>query len=166
MAHLDTEFQKQSVPGLKSLLADQFQGKQVYGTECSVCHTRSERESEFMEIEVNLPKNSKLEDRIAALLESEELSGDNQYLCSKCDELRDAKRYTEFRQFPPVLHVSLLRFVFDMNTLERKKGTDSQVKIHQADLVLTMVIMSPKYMMSCQSLGISLTMKLLPRSHR
>lgn len=55
MAHLDTEFQKQSVPGLKSLLADQFQGKQVYGTECAACHTRSERESEFMEIEVNLP---------------------------------------------------------------------------------------------------------------
>ena len=55
MAHLDTEFQKQSDPGLKSLLADQFQGTQVYGTECAVCHTKSERESEFMEIEVNLP---------------------------------------------------------------------------------------------------------------
>ena len=44
------------------------------------------------------------------------------YLCSKCDELCDAKRYTEFRELPPVLHISLLRFVFDMNTLERKKS--------------------------------------------
>ncbi|CAL1704590.1 unnamed protein product [Somion occarium] len=122
MAHLDSEFQKQTLPGLKSLLADQFQGKQVYGTECSVCHTRSERDSEFLEIEVNLPNNSKLEDRIAALLTPEELSGDNKYLCSVCDELRDAKRYTEFRQLPPVLHVSLLRFVFDLSSLERKKS--------------------------------------------
>lgn len=46
----------------------------------------------------------------------------HRYLCSRCDELRDAKRYTEFRQLPPVLHISLLRFVFDMNTLERKKS--------------------------------------------
>lgn len=60
MAHLDTEFQKQSNPVLKSLLADQFQGKQVYGTECATCHTKSERDSEFMEIEVNLPVSNTL----------------------------------------------------------------------------------------------------------
>lgn len=32
----------------------QFQGKQAYGTICSSCQTRSERENEFLEIEVNI----------------------------------------------------------------------------------------------------------------
>ncbi|KAI0079874.1 cysteine proteinase [Panus rudis PR-1116 ss-1] len=125
MAHLETEFQKQTIPGLKSLMADQFQGKQVYGTLCSRCQTRSERESDFLEIEVNLLNNSKLEDRLEALLEPEELSGDNKYHCSVCDSLQDAQRYTEFRTLPPVLHVSLLRFVFDLSTMERKKSKHS-----------------------------------------
>jgi ubiquitin C-terminal hydrolase len=35
--------------------------------------------------------------------------------------MQDATRYTELRRLPPVLHISLLRFVFDMSTLERKK---------------------------------------------
>ncbi|TCD68915.1 hypothetical protein EIP91_009466 [Steccherinum ochraceum] len=126
MAHLDTEFQKQTVPGLKSLLADQFQGKQVYGTLCSSCKTKSERDSEFLEIEVNIDKNNaKLEDRLNALLQPEDLSGDNKYFCSVCDGLKDAKRYTEFRELPPVLHVSLLRFVFDLQTMERKKSKNT-----------------------------------------
>lgn len=71
MAHLDSEFQKQLDPTLKSLVADQvrtaltwlyaymltssqFQGKQVYTTVCSKCHIRSERESEFLELELTL----------------------------------------------------------------------------------------------------------------
>lgn len=44
------------------------------------------------------------------------------YLCSKCNSLQKAKRYTELRELPPVLHFSLLRFVYDLNTMERKKS--------------------------------------------
>ncbi|KAH9951255.1 cysteine proteinase [Amylocystis lapponica] len=121
MAHLDTEFQKQSSPVLKSLVADQFQGKQVYGTICEKCHNRSERASDFLEVEVNLENNSTLEERIAAVLQPETLSGDNQYSCPRCESLQDARRYTELRQLPPVLHFSLLRFVYDVSSMERRK---------------------------------------------
>lgn len=122
MAHLDSEFQKQSDRHLKSLVADEFQGKQVYSTVCSKCRTRSERESEFLELELTLANNAKLEERLAASLAVEELKGDNQYLCSTCESLQDAKRYTELRELPPVLHFSLLRFVYDISTMERKKS--------------------------------------------
>ena len=44
------------------------------------------------------------------------------YLCSHCEELQDAKRYTELRELPPVLHFSLLRFVYDLSSMERKKS--------------------------------------------
>lgn len=36
------------------LMPAQFQGKQVYNTVCQNCQRRSERDSDFLEIEVNL----------------------------------------------------------------------------------------------------------------
>ncbi|KAJ7709699.1 hypothetical protein B0H17DRAFT_999051 [Mycena rosella] len=122
MSHLDTEFKKQSNPALKSLITDQFQGKQVYGTICSNCHAVSARDTDFLEIEINFKNNAKLEDSIANLLQEEKLSGDNQYLCSTCESLQDATRYTELASLPPVLHFSLLRFVYDLSTMERRKS--------------------------------------------
>ncbi|GLB34824.1 putative cysteine proteinase [Lyophyllum shimeji] len=122
MSHLDAEFKKQANPKVKSLVTDQFEGKQVYNTICNRCQYRSERVSDFLEIEISLKNNSKLEDRIAAVLQPETLSGDNQYLCSQCESLQDATRYTELKELPPVLHFSLLRFVYDVSTMERKKS--------------------------------------------
>ncbi|KAF7338128.1 hypothetical protein MVEN_02037600 [Mycena venus] len=122
MSHLDAEFKKQSNPALQSLITDQFQGKQVYGTICSNCRSVSARDTDFLEVEINFKNNAKLEDSIADLLQEETLSGDNQYLCSTCDSLQDATRYTELASLPPVLHFSLLRFVYDLSTMERRKS--------------------------------------------
>ncbi|THH17534.1 hypothetical protein EW146_g3292 [Bondarzewia mesenterica] len=144
MSHLDTEFQKQSDPALKNLLSNQvrihfpgspssaciqlgcfdfqFQGIQVYTTLCQACGNRSERESDFLEIEVNLENNATLESRIEAVLQPEILSGDNKYHCPRCETLEDATRQVILRKLPPILHFSLLRFVFDISTLERKKS--------------------------------------------
>ncbi|TBU50715.1 cysteine proteinase [Dichomitus squalens] len=122
MAHLDTEFKKQQSPDLRSLIPDQFQGRLVYNTVCQHCHRRSGRDSDFLEIEVNLENNATLEERLTALLEPETLSGDNKYFCQQCDNLQDAKRFTELHDLPPVLHFSLLRFVYDFASMERKKS--------------------------------------------
>ncbi|KDQ17979.1 hypothetical protein BOTBODRAFT_104384 [Botryobasidium botryosum FD-172 SS1] len=125
MSYLASEFEKQSAPSHKSLISDQFEGKMVYGTMCRTCKNRSERDSDFFELEINLENNCKLEDRIEAMLQTESLTGDNKYFCSKCDSLQNATRYTELRNLPPVLHFSLLRFVFDLATLTRKKSKES-----------------------------------------
>lgn len=53
MSHLDTEFKKQTSPRLRALVEDRFQGKQVYGTRCDTCEYQSERETDFLEVEVN-----------------------------------------------------------------------------------------------------------------
>ncbi|KAI0064483.1 cysteine proteinase [Artomyces pyxidatus] len=122
MSHLDTEFQKQTDPVLKHLLSDQFQGKQAYTTTCLKCGNCSENESDFLEIEVNLENNASLESRIRAVVAPETLSGDNKYRCPRCDSLEDATRQLVLRTLPPVLHFSLLRFVFDVSSMERKKS--------------------------------------------
>lgn len=122
MSHLDIEFRKQSASSLKTLISTQFQGQLVYGTICSNCASKSERSNSFLELEINIENNSRLEDRIAALLQDEKLTGDNRYHCSHCQSLQDATRYTELRALPPVLHFSLLRFVYDFASMERKKS--------------------------------------------
>jgi len=122
MSLLDHEFQKQTIPSLKSLVSGQFQGQLIYGTRCCHCKKSSERATDFLELEVNIQNNVRLEARIAALLQDEKLTGDNKYSCSNCLSLHDAIRYTELRRLPPVLHFSLLRFVYDFSSMERKKS--------------------------------------------
>ncbi|GJJ12668.1 hypothetical protein Clacol_006912 [Clathrus columnatus] len=122
MNHLATEFEKQAVPSLKTLISDQV-GQQSYGTMCKKCKHKSEHDSNFLELEVGLEANgNRLEECIEVLLQSEELTDDNKYYCANCDSLQDAIRYTKLRRLPPVLHFSVLRFVFDVSTLERKKS--------------------------------------------
>lgn len=65
---------------------------------------------------------SSLIDRLQKLLEAETLDGDNQYHCSRCDKLRDAQRSVQIDSVPPTLNFSLLRFVFDPKTFDRKKS--------------------------------------------
>ena len=74
----------------------QFQGELVYGTLCHNCRSKSERTSDFLELEINIEvivlsffiqvigltsseNNTRLEDRIAALLQNEKLTGDNKW---------------------------------------------------------------------------------------
>lgn len=46
----------------------------------------------------------------------------HRYFCSKCEELVDAARFAAYNTFPPVLHFSILRFVYDLSSMERKKS--------------------------------------------
>ncbi|KAI6132145.1 hypothetical protein EDD16DRAFT_1891250 [Pisolithus croceorrhizus] len=117
MSHLDIEFRKQSAPSLKTLISTQvslFTGPYV-----ATCESRSERSNSFLELEINIENNSRLEDRIAALLQDEKLTGDNRFTLLI---LHSDKSTDELRALPPVLHFSLLRFVYDFASMERKKS--------------------------------------------
>ncbi|GAA5951936.1 hypothetical protein JCM8115_005283 [Rhodotorula mucilaginosa] len=130
---LDHEFKKQAKraeseggdAGVGKLVEDLFEGQITYGTRCSACGTESERSSSFLEVEISLAKTCKLEARLAHSLEPEKLEGDNQYFCETCDKKRDAERYQKLTSLPPVLHFSILRFVFDYDTLERRKSQNA-----------------------------------------
>ncbi|GAA5896486.1 hypothetical protein JCM5296_000680 [Sporobolomyces johnsonii] len=127
---LDREFKKHSLKRggeggdsrVGKLIEEQFEGKMTYGTRCKTCRQPSERSSTFLELEINLVKDCKLEDRIKHSLKDEELSGDNQYHCERCDAKHDAVRYSKLEELPPVLHFSLLRFVFSMKDFTRAKS--------------------------------------------
>ncbi|GAA5989261.1 hypothetical protein JCM10908_001230 [Rhodotorula pacifica] len=127
---LDHEFKKQAKraeaeggdTSVGKLVEDLFEGQITYGTRCSACGNESERSSTFLELEISLAKSCKLEARLAQSLETEVLGGDNQYFCETCDKKRDAERYQKLTSLPPVLHFSILRFIFDYEKLERRKS--------------------------------------------
>ncbi|KAK4053048.1 hypothetical protein OIV83_001783 [Microbotryomycetes sp. JL201] len=149
MSLLDFEFKKQGANATEDdvaakrvgqLMAEQFEGSITYGTRCGACNNCSETTSTFLELEISLKNRSALEDRIQASLGDETLAGDNQYaiplflrldlftilpfryFCEQCNGKRDAVRYTRLDAVPPVLHFSLLRFVFSMKDLTRQKS--------------------------------------------
>lgn len=72
-----------------------------------------------------MKEGTSLEDRLAHSLSDERLEGDNQYFCQSCGTKRDATRSAEITNLPPILHFSLLRFVFDPKTYERRKSRAS-----------------------------------------
>lgn len=54
----------------------------------------------------------------------ENLDGNNQYRCEKCDnQYRDAEKYCQLKHLPPILTFSLLRFTYDLSTFQRIKET-------------------------------------------
>lgn len=111
----------------------------TYGTQCYGCESVSEHTYPFYELEIHLKPNCILEDCIASLLSEERLEGANQcvliqtegfimltgipirYNCEHCHGLRDAKRFNRIKSLPPVLHFSLMRFVYDFDMEERRK---------------------------------------------
>lgn len=54
-----------------------------------------------------------MEESLLQFLQEEELSGSNQYHCSRCSKLSDASRKVLLHALPPHLIVQLKRFVFD-----------------------------------------------------
>ena len=57
----------------------------------------------------------------AQYLSEERLDGDNQYQCDFCGHRTDATRRVRLHSLPPYLCFQLKRFVFDMQSFERKK---------------------------------------------
>ncbi|KAG8814339.1 hypothetical protein FRC17_001193 [Serendipita sp. 399] len=112
LSHLDTEFKKQEAPFLRTLITNQFEGTSVYGTRCHTCGYKSEHETKFTELEISLTK-SRLEDALAESLQAEVLSGDNKWVH------RLIPGNTTFRL---VLHFSVQRFIFDFESMSRKKS--------------------------------------------
>ncbi|CAE6490373.1 unnamed protein product [Rhizoctonia solani] len=134
MSHLDNEFKKQENTSVHSLVTDQFEGRQVYGTRCATCQNASEHQSTLLEVEISLTSDCKLEDRLKANLEDEKLDGDNRYDCSTCGSKQDAFRYLRLTHLPPVLHFSVLRFVFDSKDFSRKKSKHAITFPHAIDM--------------------------------
>ncbi|WWC89000.1 uncharacterized protein L201_003917 [Kwoniella dendrophila CBS 6074] len=121
MSVLASEFAKHPDDTMKTFLRDQFEGEMEYITRCP-CGYASRTKNTFLELELNFKDKSTLEECITDLQATEILEGDNRYHCPACMKRQEATREQVPLKYPPVLHMALMRFVFDHKTLSRKKS--------------------------------------------
>ena len=115
------------------LLPHLFQGQLKYEVTCSTCHSVSARTEDFMDLTLPIvrPKGQTTllaDTDVMTCLEAyqtpEQLQGDNQYHCAKCNAKRDATRTVVFDKLPPVLNLLLCRYVYDRVKYTKTKLSD------------------------------------------
>lgn len=106
----------------ENALSRLFVGKMKSFIKCVNVDYESAREEEFWDIQLNVKGMKNLRESFADYVQVEMLDGDNKYFAEGYG-LQDAKKGVIFQDFPPVLHLQLKRFEYDM---ER----DAMVKIN------------------------------------
>lgn len=99
-----------------------FRGKLKNVLKCTQVNYESVREEFFYDLQLTIKGYKDLKESFERYVAAEMLCGDNQY---RTDDFgfQDAKKFVTFEHFPPVLHVHLERYAFDMMA-------EATVKIH------------------------------------
>ncbi|XP_025414514.1 ubiquitin carboxyl-terminal hydrolase 48-like isoform X2 [Sipha flava] len=118
---LENKFSTQSDASVRDMVKDNFLGEYKYVTTCLKCKTKSTRPSTFYELDLNIKGHKTLNDSLQEFLKEEHLTGDDKYYCDHCDSKQDAVRKICLITLPPVLNIQLMRFVYDRQTMQKKK---------------------------------------------
>ncbi|ODV96109.1 hypothetical protein PACTADRAFT_49515 [Pachysolen tannophilus NRRL Y-2460] len=145
-------FTQHDVQELNRILMDRLENK-MKGTEIEGCLTgifvgrmksfircinvdyESSRIEDFWDIQLNVKGMKDLKESFKNYIESETLTGENQYDASGYG-LQDAEKGVVFENFPPVLHLQLKRFEYDFNY-------DTLVKINDRHEFLDSIDLKP-----------------------
>jgi len=110
-------------PTAKSkLIEEHFRG--ILTTQCigkGSCSHRSERDEPFLTLPIEIKNKKSIYDSLDALVTGETLEGDNAYACDFCAAKVTARRRLCIRSLPNFLVLTLRRFDFDMDTMNRVK---------------------------------------------
>ncbi|CAD8148479.1 unnamed protein product [Paramecium pentaurelia] len=90
-----------------------FQGQQLTQIECLNCHTISQREEMYCDLSLDLFPNYSLNTCLQQMSKEEQLNGQNQFFCDKCQSKQDAIKRLLLNTLPNVLVIHLKRFKYD-----------------------------------------------------
>ncbi|OJJ48937.1 hypothetical protein ASPZODRAFT_129272 [Penicilliopsis zonata CBS 506.65] len=108
-------------------LPELFVGKTKTYISCINVDYESSRIEEFWDIQLNVRGNKTLDDSFKDYIQVETLEGENKYDAGQPFGLQDAKKGEIFESFPPVLHLHLKRFEYDINRDAMMKLNDRHV---------------------------------------
>ncbi|GAA5890945.1 hypothetical protein JCM8208_003103 [Rhodotorula glutinis] len=100
-----------------------FCGKMKSYIKCIDIDFESARSEEFYDIQLNVKNLRNLEESFKDYIMVETLEGENRYNAEGFG-LQDAKKGVIFEEFPPVLHLQLKRFEYDMHRDQNVKIND------------------------------------------
>jgi ubiquitin carboxyl-terminal hydrolase 7 len=101
-----------------------FVGKSKTYISCINVPFESSRIEDFWDIQLNVRGNKTLHDSFMDYIQVETLEGDNKYDAGEPYKLQDAKKGVIFESFPPVLHLQLKRFEYDVSKDAMMKVND------------------------------------------
>ena len=105
-------------------LANLFVGKSKTYISCINVDFESSRIEDYWDIQLNVRGNKTLHDSFMDYIQEETLDGENKYDAGEPYKLQDAKKGVIFESFPPVLHLQLKRFEYDINRDAMMKVND------------------------------------------
>ncbi|CEM32577.1 unnamed protein product [Vitrella brassicaformis CCMP3155] len=107
-----------------------YQGELIDYVRCKECKYVSKHSDKFLDISLNVRSefeqifNDSLEKALDNFLHPENLEGDNQYNCEKCNKKVDATKGLLIGKCPCYLTLQLKRFDLDYTTFQRRKIID------------------------------------------
>jgi ubiquitin carboxyl-terminal hydrolase 7 len=105
-------------------LPDLFVGKTKTYISCINVDYESSRIEEFWDIQLNVRGNRNLHESFMDYIQVETLEGENKYDAGEPYKLQDAKKGVIFESFPPILHLQLKRFEYDIHRDAMMKVND------------------------------------------
>ncbi|KAL2863310.1 ubiquitin-specific protease UBP15 [Aspergillus lucknowensis] len=96
-------------------LTELFVGKTKTYISCINVDYESSRVEDFWDIQLSVRGNKNLDDCFKDYIRAETLEGENKYDAGAPYGLQDAKKGMIFESFPPVLHLHLMRFMYDLH---------------------------------------------------
>lgn len=120
----------------KSLIVDIFQGQLRSQLQCLSCGHVNVRFEPFMYLSLPISAECQsITDCLNLYLSEEQLTGENQWYCSKCKTHRDATKKTNLWVLPPILIVHLKRFRFnDYGQIGSKNSASIEYPVQDWDL--------------------------------
>ena len=121
MEQLEIVFKKSSVLSVRDFIPKHFCGTLKYTVTCDVCKNESTRLESFYELRLQIETGHNIESCIRDYFRSEYFRDGNKYMCDVCKTKQNAVRRTNIVTLPEVLNLQLMRFVYDMQTFQKKK---------------------------------------------
>nr|XP_015215607.1 PREDICTED: ubiquitin carboxyl-terminal hydrolase 7 [Lepisosteus oculatus] len=100
-----------------------FRGKMVSYIQCKHVDYRSERIEDYYDIQLSIKGKKNIFESFKDYVAVEQLDGDNKYDAGE-HGLQEAEKGVKFLTFPPVLHLQLMRFMYDPQTDQNIKIND------------------------------------------
>ncbi|CAF4003627.1 unnamed protein product [Adineta steineri] len=118
---------QKSLQGTKqsNLIRSCYEGSTINYTQCKQCQKIFKRIEDYQDLPLVVQDSPNLHTSLANMFTyREQLTGDNQYRCSSCDNrLCDADKWAKISKLPPILTLPLQRFIYDIKTGNRLKKT-------------------------------------------
>lgn len=113
---IDNLEKKMKGTNLQDSIPHIFRGRFRNYIKCLNVDYTSFKEETFYDLSMDVKGILNLSEAFKFYIKPDELIGDNQYNTEKFGK-QDAMKGTEFLEFPPVLHIHLRRFIFDVTSL-------------------------------------------------